>query len=316
MPSYAYDVKSELSRIFDDDEECMRAELAALLMIGSAVVEGRRDFSNINAAVVRKVITLIKKLYPDAKTEIAAVRTKKLRKTMRYFVRIFFVGKIENFLKDLQAKEITSRTKYRIAWLRGAFLASGTVNRPESYYRLEIVANTQEIANFIEKIFSRLDFKARVYQRKEVFVVYMKEADSVCDFLGMTGAEAAVERFEVARNIKEVRTQVNRIINVETACMNRAIDAAQKQLADIRFLKSRRVKVRDILKEVMDIRLKHPECSVVELAKKIYLTPAAVFHRFKLIHELVEEIKKSEESCKDEKRRTRKNSLRKSKSKA
>ena len=121
MAYYADDVRNELARIFDDDEEILRAELAGLLRLGSVEVEGRRDFSNINAACVRKVVTLVKKLYPDARTEVAAVRTKKLRRTMKYFVRIFFAGSIEKFLRNLDAKEITSRTRYKIAFCAAHF---------------------------------------------------------------------------------------------------------------------------------------------------------------------------------------------------
>ncbi len=288
MSSYADDVRDELARIFDDDTEILRAELAALLRIGSVEVEGRRDFSNINAAVVRKVVTLIKKLYPDARLEVAAVRTKKLRRTMRYFVRIFFAGSIENFLHNLNARELTSRTRYKIAWLRGAFLASGTVNRPETEYRIEIFSPIESEMQFVQKTFSKLDFVARIYERGENFVVYMKEGDSVCDFLGMIGAENAVERFEVARNLKEVRLQVNRVTNVELARMDHAIEVAQRQLADIRLLQSKKIKVREIFQEAMEIRLKFPECTVGELAKKIFITRPALNQRFKKIHQLAE----------------------------
>ena len=292
MSSYANDVRDELARIFDDDEEVLRAELAALLRIGSVEVEGRRDFSNINAAVVRKVVTLIKKLYPDARTEVAAVRTKKLRKTMKYFVRIFFAGSIENFLKNLDAKELTSRTRYKVAFLRGAFLARGSVNRPEVRgYRIEIVSPSEIEMQFVKKIFSALDFVTKIYLRRENFVVYMKEGDSVCDFLGMIGAENAVERFEVARNLKEVRMQVNRIVNLETAGLNHAIEVAQRQLEDIRFLQSRKIPVRKILQEAMNLRLNFPELPVGELAKKIFITREALNHRFKLIHQLAEKIR-------------------------
>ena len=292
MASYAEDVRNELARIFSDDDEILRAELAALLRIGSVQVEGRRDFSSFNAAACRKVVTLVKKLYPDARTEIAAVRTKKLRKTMKYFVRIFFAGSIENFLKNLDAKELTSRTRYKVAFLRGAFLARGSVNRPEVRgYRIEIVSPSEIEMQFVKKIFSALDFVTKIYLRRENFVVYMKEGDSVCDFLGMIGAENAVERFEVARNLKEVRMQVNRIVNLETAGLNHAIEVAQRQLEDIRFLQSRKIPVRKILQEAMNLRLNFPELPVGELAKKIFITREALNHRFKLIHQLAEKIR-------------------------
>ena len=288
MSSYADDVRNELARIFDDDEEILRAELAALLRIGSVEVEGRRDFSNINAAVVRKVVTLVKKLYPDARLEVAAVRTKKLRRTMRYFVRIFFAGSIENFLHNLDAKDLTSRTIYRVAALRGAFLASGTVNRPEAEYRVEIFSPLESEMLFIQKMLEKLDFVARIYLRGENFVVYMKDGDSVCDFLGMIGANDAVERFEVARNLKEVRLQVNRLTNLELARINHAIEVAQRQLADIRLLQEKNIQLPKILHEAAAIRLKFPECTVGELAKKIFITRPALNDRFKKIHKLAE----------------------------
>lgn len=290
MASYADDVRNELARIFADDEEILRAELAGLLRLGSIEVEGRRDFSNINAAVVRKVVTLVKKLYPDAKVEVAAVRVKKLRRSMRYFARIFFAGSIENFLHNLDAKELTSRTRYKIAFLRGAFLASGTVNRPESEYRIEIFSPLESEMQFVKKIFSKLDFVARIYLRGENFVVYMKEADSVCDFLGMVGAENAVERFEIARNLKEIKIAVNRQTNVELARLDHAVETAQRQLADIRLLQEKKIKVREILQEAMDIRLKFPECTIGELAKKIFITRSALNQRFKKIHQLAETV--------------------------
>ena len=291
MSSYAQDVKNELARKFDEDKNCLKAELDALLNIGAVDCEGRKDFSNSNAAVARKVITLVKKIYPDARTEIAAVRTKKLRKTMKYFVRIFFAqnGKIFSTEDKLQREE-------KISYLRGAFLAGGSVNRPESYYRLDFVAETKEKAKFIKKILSQLYFNSRTYRRGEEFVTYLHEGDAVCDFLGMVGADAAVERFEIARNLKEVRLQVNRLINCDTACVNRAIDAAQRQLADIRLLQKNKVKVGERLQETIEIRLKNPSSTVGELAKKIFITREGLMQRFKKIHELAEKIREKNQT--------------------
>lgn len=286
MSSYAQDVKNELSRFFDETPECLLAELAALLNVGAVDCEGRKDFSNSNAAVARKVITLTKKIFSDARTEIAAVRTKKLRKTMKYFVRVFF-AKDEDFFSNLALHH----REEKISYLRGAFLAGGTVNRPESQYRLEIVSATKDGANFLKKILSRLYFNPKVYRRGESFVVYLREGDAVCDFLGMTGADEAVERFEIARNLKEVRLQVNRLMNCDAAGVNRAIDAAQRQLADIRLLRKFRIKVNERLAEAMQIRLKNPSCTVGELAEKIFITREGLRWRFKKIHELAENLR-------------------------
>lgn len=287
MSSYAQDVKNELARKFDKDKNCLTAELFALLNIGAVECEERKDFSNSNAAVARKVISLVKKIFPDARTEIAAVRTKKLRKTVKYFVRIFFSQSIEKIFSEdnLQQRE------EKISFLRGAFLASGRVNRPESQYRLEFVTATKEKAKFIKKILNRLYFNPKIYQRGEDFVTYLREGDAVCDFLGMVGADAAVERFESARNLKEIRRQVSRLINCDTAAVNKTIDAAQRQLADIRLLKQKKIKLDERLQESMEIRLKYPSATVGELAKKIFITREGLLKRLKKIHELAENLR-------------------------
>ena len=88
--------------------------------------------------------------------------------------------------------------------------------------------------------------------------------------------------------------QVNRLVNCETSNLNRAIDAAQRQLADIKFLRSRKVKLNELLEEAVTIRLKFPDCTIGELAKKIFVTKQALLHRFKLIHQIAEKIKSEE----------------------
>ncbi|MBO4400315.1 MAG: DNA-binding protein WhiA [Selenomonadaceae bacterium] len=291
MPSYAHDVKNELARKFDEDPECQRAELAAIFKVGSIISEDRMDFSTANAAVARKVITLLKRLYPDATKEVAAVRTKRLTRTMRYAVRLFLTGHTENFFSGLDSADIIRRTRYKISYLRGAFLAGGTVNRPEAQYYLEIMSLNKSASDFVRRIFAQLEFNTSARVRNNDFVVHMSEADSIWEFLGMVGAEEGVDRFESARNMKEVRANVNRITNCEIANLNKAIDAAQRQLADIRLVIKNNVKVSDELRQAMDIRLKYPECTVGQLAEKIFITRPGLMYRFKIIHKLAEKFR-------------------------
>ena len=288
MASYAHDVKNELARKLDEDTECLRAELAAILKVGATISEGRLDFSTANAAVARKVITLLKKLYPEATKEVAAVRTKRLTRTMRYAVRVFLTSHTEKFFKMMDMPEVIRRTRFKIAYLRGAFLAGGTVNRPEAQYYLEIASFNKSAADYVKRIFLQLEFNVSSRVRNKDFVVHMSEADSIWEFLGMIGVEELLERFESARNLKEVRANVNRITNCEIANLNKAIDAAQRQLADIRLLVENKVEVKDEIRKTMDIRLKFPECTVGELAKKMYITRPGLMYRFKIIHRLAE----------------------------
>ena len=286
MASYASDVRNELAHKFDTDKKCLRAELAALLDIGAVDIDNKRIFETSNAAIARKVIKLMKKIYPDTKIEVAAVRTKILFKTMKYYVRIFFSGKNnfddENFFDSREEK---------ISYLRGAFLANGSVAKPESYYRLDISADTKAKANFIKKILTKLRFNPCMYKRRDLFVTYLQDSESVCDFLAIIGADNAVDRFESARNLKEIHEQVNRLMNLELASLNKAVETAQKQLSDIRTLLRNHVAVNDKLREAMDVRLVNPSDTVGELAEKIYITREGLVYRFRKIHEIAEKIR-------------------------
>lgn len=287
--SYTKEVKDELAHIFDDSRELLIAEIAGMLSVSKGADSERIDFYNSNAAVTRKLFTLIKKNIPNAKVEVAAVRTKVLRKSMKYAVRIFLTRHTENFFY-VSFDKIFERPGLGVSYLRGAFLAGGSVNRPEKSSRLEISFASQAAAELAQKIFKIFDMNAGLYLRKGLFVTYIKENDSICDFIGIIGAEKAVEHFEVARNVKEVRAMVNRIVNCETANLNKSIDAAQKQIADILLVQSKNIEVDDHIKKAMEFRLKFPYDSISELAAKMYLTKQGLQYRLKVIHELAESL--------------------------
>ena len=292
MSSYAQDVKNELAHKFSDDADCLRAEFVALIKVGAKKIDGRLEFVTSNSAVARRVITLAKKFFPHVKPEVAAVRRKKLLKNLLYVVRFITAGEVQNFFETLDFNELLKRTRFKAAYLRGAFLAGGSVNRPETQYFLQIVTRSNDEVKFVQKQMEKLDFKAGICQRKKKFFVWLREGDSICDFLGMLGAEAAVERFEVARNLKEVRVQVNRIVNVETAMLNKSINAAQRQLADIKILLDKKAPVNKKLQEAMTVRLENPSCTLRELAEKISMSSTGLLYRFQVIHRLAKKFSK------------------------
>ena len=285
-PSYTYETKNELAHIFPTDEKLLITELAAMLGTGLGIVEGRADLANSNAAVTRKVITLIKKIFTDAKIEVAAVRRKFLKKTMKYVVRVFLTAQTEQFFNELYSEEFIERPILSVAYLRGAFLAGGSVNRPEKVNHLEISFAREYAAAFTQKIFRVFDINVGYYERKGVFVIYLKEGDAICDFLGIIGADKAVERFEVARNIKEVRAMVNRIVNCETANVNKSVAAAQRQIADIELVLSHRINLDDNLLDTMYTRLEYPEDNAAELAEKLSISKQGFLYRMKIVRDL------------------------------
>ena len=291
MPSYAQEVKDELARKFDKRRDSQSVELIALLRVGAKKIDERIEFTNLNAAVARKVITLAKKFFPTVKPEVAAVRRKTLHKDLRYVVRFIAVADVMTFFEPPDLDELLKRTRFKVSYLRGAFLARGMVNRPESEYFLQI-GTTKAEALFVQKLMIDLEFNAGFRQRRKEFLAFLRGGDDICDFLGMMGADNAVERFEVARNLKEVRMQVNRVVNMETASLNRSVEVAQRQLADIKILTTNKVPVNHTLREAMKLRTENPTATVGELAEKISITRAALAARFKKIHDLAEKFRK------------------------
>ncbi len=292
MASYAQDVKNELAHKFDEDRDCLLAEFVALLKVGTKKIDGRLEFASSNAAVVRRVITLAKKFFPNVKPEVAAVRRKKLLKNLIYVVRFILAGAVQNFFDTLDMNELLKRTRFKVAYMRGAFLAGGSVNRPETEYFLQVVTKTEAEAIFLQKQMEKLEFNAGICQRKKAFFIWLREGDAICDFLGMIGATEAVERFEIARNLKEVRIQVNRVVNMETAALNKSINAAQRQLADIKILLDKNAPVHSRFREAMTLRLENPSCTIGELAEKIGMSRAGLLYRFQIIHRLAKKFSK------------------------
>ena len=138
----------------------------------------------------------------------------------------------------------------------------------------------------------RLHFSVGLTDRRDTYVVYLKEGDAVMDFLALIGAEEAAEEIEVARNLKEVRAQVNRLVNVETANLQRTVDAASDQLAAIERLMAagRLAALSADLRETARMRCAHPEISMAELAALCHISKSGMSHRLKKICKAAEEV--------------------------
>ena len=162
------------------------------------------------------------------------------------------------------------------------------MNRPEASYHLELATGSYGLGNLLYTLLKRMEFPVGFTDRKDDYIVYLKEGDAVVDFLAMIQADEAVEEFEVARNVKEVREQVNRLVNCETANLQKTVDAAGRQLADIRLLQSAGEldrlpkKIRAAARD----RLANPDASLVELAELSGVSKSGMNHRMRKIHEV------------------------------
>ncbi len=305
MPSFSGDVKNELARLPLSKECCERAELAGLLRMGASLTLGANRslglaFSTEHAAVARRTLVLLREAGAMG-TEVVVRRSRRLGKMKSYTVRVVPGATVGVLLSELglSPEAISSGGKTtllrrkccRVSYLRGAFLAGGSVSRPEASCHLEYVTTNYQFAELLQALLHRLGFSAGLTGRKEDYVVYLKEGDAILDFLAMAGAEEAATAFEAARNIKEVRNQVNRLVNCETANLSKTAAAAARQVAAIRSFAASGglAKLAPGLRAAAEARLAHPEASLSELGAELGVGRSGVNHRLRRLMELAAE---------------------------
>lgn len=308
--SFSAITKNELARVVSSRFCCKRAELAALIkMDGSMQISRNQLALNIvteNAAVARKVFSLVKDLF-GLNTEVLVQRKIRLRKNNVYLVRVPPQTGTEDILQSLGMvnkkgqlnegikRDLLRRECCRRAYLRGVFLGGGSVNNPEGTYHLEIITNNESHAKSIEKLMQGFGLGAKVSGRKNWHVVYLKESDHIVACLNIMGAHEALLNFENIRIYKEMRNQVNRLVNCETANLNKTVNAAVRQLENIQFLASYLGldKLPSSLRQTAEVRLEHPDASLRELGEMLIpkVGKSGVNHRLRKLDQLAERLR-------------------------
>lgn len=297
MSSFATEVRNELSRYSIRKACCCNAELAALLHMGASVMIGAGmnlglNFITENAAVARRVLQLLKatgRVFP----EVTVSRAKKLKKNNSYHLRVApsravrplmeHLGMLEtDSMKAGSDKQLLRRKCCRKAYLRGAFLGGGTVNRPEAKSHLEFVTGSYSFARTLVHVLKNMAFPVGLTDRKNKYQIYLKDGEEIMDLLSMIGAAKTVEQLEVARNLREVRNQANRLVNCETANLQRTVEASVEQVAAIRYLQHQGLeKLPDRIKDMAELRLVHPYASLSELGEMLGISRGAAASRLR-----------------------------------
>lgn len=175
------------------------------------------------------------------------------------------------------------------AIIRGAFMGSGSVNNPEKEYHLEVDLGNQQNLEALVKILKKLGIRVKIFQNS----IYIKEGEEISKFLALIGANKAVMQFEDIRIQKEMRGKVNRLVNCETANLNKTINASIEQIAAIKKLQKigKFQKLDDNLKEIAILRLENPDMPLIELGKllKNPVGKSGVNYRLKKIMEIADE---------------------------
>ena len=203
-------------------------------------------------------------------------------------------GEVEEELSVVR-NIVIQETCCKRAFIRGAFLASGSMSDPEKSYHFEIVCATREKAEQIQKIMKYFELDGKIVLRKKSFVVYLKEGSQIADVLNVMEAHVALMEFENVRILKDMRNTVNRKVNCETANINKTVSAAVKQIDDIRYIQETKGldKLPEGLKDMALTRLTYPEASLKELGS--LLTPpvgkSGVNHRLRKLSEMAEELR-------------------------
>lgn len=183
------------------------------------------------------------------------------------------------------------------AYLRGAFIARGSINNPEtSSYHLEIFNLDPDHNHELYQLLNQYDLNAREFQRRNGYIIYIKEAEKITEFLRIIGANNALFKFEDVRIVRDMRNSVNRIVNCETANLNKTISASVRQVEGIKYIKSTVgldvLPVR--LREIAEVRLAYPEVTLKELGELVpsgKLSKSGVNHRLRKIGEVVDKLK-------------------------
>lgn len=315
--SFSATTKNELSRSIPEDRCCQLAEISGFIrMCGTIKLSGQGKMKikliTENPAAARKMIKLLK-LYFDIHTELVISQNKMLKKNHYYELIIPSDMKAEEILLKtgiLIKKDGYSDIDYSVpeklikkrcckrAYLRGAFLGSGSVTNPEKGYHLEIVTNNMLLGEGIKTLLNEFNLNAKIVSRKKNLIVYLKEGEQIVDFLNIIGAYKTLLDLENIRIVKEMRNKVNRLVNCETANLNKIVDTAVRQVRNIKYIESKRgLKILpDRLREIAELRLENNESSLQELGKMLNppVGKSGVNHRMKRIEEIAEKIRKGE----------------------
>jgi len=293
--SFSGEIKEELSRQIPTARHCRLAEMAAILSCCSHTFRGGESGSvkmhTENLAVARKYFTLLRKTF-NIEVSVSVRQNRSYRAGRSYDVTAYTDP-------DVMQHILIQNLCCKRAFIRGAFLASGSVSDPGKGYHFEIVCNTEEKAQQLCDMIGSFGIEAKITIRKKNYIVYIKEGAQIVDMLNVMEAHVALMNFENVRILKEMRNSVNRQVNCETANLNKTVSAAVKQIEDIKYIRKTIgfEQLPENLAEIAQLRLEQPETTLKELGQM--LTPAVgksgVNHRLRKLSMIAEELRDRKE---------------------
>lgn len=294
--SFSSNIKEEISRLNTfKDKNAIKYELIGYLITNNTnIIKNKIKYSTENEYNINRLNKLLKTLFIeyDIKMQGNLYVISFKKDYLDEFTNIIEI--YNNFvLKD--TPEMIKEQNIK-ALVRGSFLGSGFVNNPNGKYHLEIIFNNKENATIIKNILEMFDIYFKELNRKSGYSLYMKEGEEISKILAFIGASLSVLKFEEIRVMKETRNNINRMVNCETANLNKTVSAAVKQIEAIKLLKKENKfkELNDSLKEIAELRLENPDSSLIELGKKLKqpVGKSGVNYRLNKIMEIADELKK------------------------
>lgn len=331
--SFSMDVKEELSLQLNSARHCRLAELAAILSCEGRIICYDNHYNlklqTENIAVARKYFTLIRKTFNinidiSVKTNINIKRSSMytlilrnretieliLQATKLTFDQTLCIKKAtseDNYTSDktisielsLANSVVTQNACCKRAFIRGAFLSSGSMSNPKKAYHLEIVVSSKDKAEQIREMIQTFSIDAKIILRKKHYVVYIKEGSQIVDLLNVMEAHAALMELENVRILKEMRNSINRQVNCEAANITKTVNAAANQIKDIIYIMDH-VGLGDLadgLESIARMRIEYPEASLKELGEMLLppIGKSGVNHRLRKLSQIADQLRENRE---------------------
>lgn len=314
--SFSQDVKEELVMQIGDARHCRLAELAAILTYGGQLVEDKAHLllrlQTESHVVARKYFTLLRKTF-NINIEISVKRNKAIKEGQIYtliimnkdiILNIFQATKID--IDDVEDGRIGSPSQLVVqntcckrAFIRGAFISSGSMSNPKKSYHLEFVTEDIKKAEKLKEVIFAFSIEAKIILRKRYYVVYIKEGSQIVDLLNVMEAHVSLMSLENVRILKEMRNQVNRQVNCEAANINKTVMAASKHIDDILYIRDNVGfgNLNEGLEDIARLRIQHPEASLKELGEMLLppIGKSGVNHRLRKISVIAEYFREHKE---------------------
>ncbi|WP_297130596.1 DNA-binding protein WhiA [Terrisporobacter sp.] len=314
--SFSTETKNELARVISDDLSCKKAELSGIVKLaGTIQIAGYKKINlkistELNS-VARKIFKILKSDF-NINTTIVVNKNQMLKRNNSYILTIKSDMGSEQLMKELGLLEnedgflpynkvpswVFEDDECKKAFIRGAFLGGGSVSDPEKNYHLEFVTSNEEFAESLMILINSLGLNSKIVCRKNSYVVYLKESEQISDLLSHIGGFQALLSLQNTKILKQMRNNVNRLVNCETANLSKTVNAAVRQVENIKLIQSKIgiSKLPKNLQQIALLRVENEDLTLKELGELLNppISKSGVNHRLKKIEEIANDLRSKE----------------------